>query len=294
MGAAVDGDLSRAGLKPEWPPRGTEMSEFENEQIPAETAPAVQAEAVPEPAAVAQVSEPAPEPEAAPAVEAAAEPAPAAEAAAEPAAESAAAPAESAPRQNQGRPAGEARPPRKQGEGKPRGDRPPRPEGRNDKPADRPDRGDRPKGGDRREGGERRDDRSRGRDGRPGGRDYGRPMGRPDLPVEIEIEKLMADSLYLDNQAHAVVSRIREMDAGTRSQVRRLFSAVRRACRAAEADRQHQFVMLRARLAYTIARHQLRSLDPLERLLLQVTRKNDPRAYERFRDLFEAIVAYNE
>jgi CRISPR/Cas system CSM-associated protein Csm2 small subunit len=25
-----------------------------------------------------------------------------------------------------------------------------------------------------------------------------------------------------------------------------------------------------------------------------VTRKNDPRAYERFRDLFEAIVAYNE
>lgn len=276
------------------------MSEFENEQIPAETAPAVQAEAVPEPAAVEQVSEPAPKPEAAPAVEAAAEPAPAAEVAAEPApaaesavepapaAETAAAPAESAPRQNQGRPAGEARPPRKQGEGKPRGDRPPRPEGKNDKAADRPDRGDRPKGG------ERRDDRNRGRDGRPGGRDHGRPMGRPDLPVEIDIEKLMADSLYLDNQAHAVVSRIREMDAGTRSQVRRLFSAVRRACRAAESDRQHQFVMLRARLAYTIARHQLRSLDPLERLLLQVTRKNDPRAYERFRDLFEAIVAYNE
>lgn len=112
--------------------------------------------------------------------------------------------------------------------------------------------------------------------------------------VDIDVEKLMADSLYLDNQAHAVVSRIREMDTGTRSQVRRLFSAVRRACRAPEADRQHQFVMLRARLAYTIARHQLRSLDPLERLLLQVTRKNDPRAYERFRDLFEAIVAYNE
>jgi CRISPR/Cas system CSM-associated protein Csm2 small subunit len=38
----------------------------------------------------------------------------------------------------------------------------------------------------------------------------------------------------------------------------------------------------------------LRSLDALERLLLQVTRKNDIRGYERFRDLFEAIVAYNE
>ena len=52
--------------------------------------------------------------------------------------------------------------------------------------------------------------------------------------------------------------------------------------------------MLRARLAYTIARHSLRSLDALERLLLQVTRKNETRGYERFRDLFEAIVAYNE
>jgi CRISPR/Cas system CSM-associated protein Csm2 small subunit len=38
----------------------------------------------------------------------------------------------------------------------------------------------------------------------------------------------------------------------------------------------------------------LRSLDALERLLLQVTRKNDTRGYERFRDLFEAIIAYNE
>jgi CRISPR type III-A-associated protein Csm2 len=52
--------------------------------------------------------------------------------------------------------------------------------------------------------------------------------------------------------------------------------------------------MLRARLAYTIARHSLRSLDMLEKLLLAVTRKNDARGYERFRDLFEAIVAYNE
>jgi len=32
----------------------------------------------------------------------------------------------------------------------------------------------------------------------------------------------------------------------------------------------------------------------IEKLLLQVTRKNDPRGYERFKDLFEAIVAYNE
>ena len=42
------------------------------------------------------------------------------------------------------------------------------------------------------------------------------------------------------------------------------------------------------------ARHSLRSLDTLEKLLLQVTRKNDARGYERFKDLFEAIIAYNE
>ena len=112
--------------------------------------------------------------------------------------------------------------------------------------------------------------------------------------MEIDVEKLISDSLYLDNQAHGVVIRMRDMDSGTKSQLRRLFNAVRRAVRAPEADRQHQFVMLRARLAYTIARHSLRSLDGLERLLLQVTRKNDARGYERFKDLFEAIVAYNE
>jgi len=154
----------------------------------------------------------------------------------------------------------EARPPR-EGRG-------PRPEG-----ARPPDRRD-----DRR-GEERRGDRG------------GRPF---EGPPEIELEKLMSDSLYLDNQAHSIVSRMRDMDSGTKSQLRRLYSAVRRANRAGEGDRQHQFVMLRARLAYTIARHGLRSLDPLERLLLQVTRKNDARGYERFRDLFEAIVAYNE
>ncbi len=127
------------------------------------------------------------------------------------------------------------------------------------------------------------------------GRGEGRPeRGRPEGPPEIDLDKLINDSLYLDNQAHSVVSRMRDMDSGTKSQLRRLYNAVRRACRAPESERQHQFVMLRARLAYTIARHSLRSLDTLERLLLQVTRKNDPRGYERFRDLFEAIVAYNE
>ncbi len=139
--------------------------------------------------------------------------------------------------------------------------------------------------GPRREGGEHRGDR---------GGDRGDRGPRFDLPPEIELEKLVADSLYLDNQAHAVVSRMRDMDSGTKSQLRRLYNAVRRACRAPENERQHAFVMLRARLAYTIARHSLRSLDTLEKLLLQVTRKNEPRAYERFKDLFEAIVAYNE
>ena len=152
------------------------------------------------------------------------------------------------------------------------------------------------------EGRERERDRDRDRDRRgprEGGGDRGRGEGRPDRgrpegPPEIDLEKLIADSLYLDNQAHGVVSRMRDMDSGTKSQLRRLYNAVRRACRAPENERQHQFVMLRARLAYTIARHSLRSLDTLEKLLLQVTRKNDPRGYERFRDLFEAIVAYNE
>jgi CRISPR type III-A-associated protein Csm2 len=168
------------------------------------------------------------------------------------------------------RPPREGRPP-----GGPRGDRP---------PGDRPG-GDRP-GGDR--GGERGGDRGDRGDRR------GYDRGRPEGPPEIELEKLISDSLYLDNQAHSIVSRIRDMDSGTKTQLRRLYSAVRRAVRAPESERQHEFVMLRARLAYTIARHGLRSLDQLEKLLLQVTRKNDNRGYERFKDLFEAIVAYNE
>ncbi|HSR06003.1 MAG TPA: type III-A CRISPR-associated protein Csm2 [Bryobacteraceae bacterium] len=194
----------------------------------------------------------------------------------------AAEPAAEAPKPKpEGRPQGQ----RPQGQQK-REDRPPRPdnrgggqqrEGRGDRPpGDRPPQGDRRPGGDRREG------------GRPGG---GRPF---EMQPEIELEKLISDSLYLDNQAHAVVARMRDMDSGTKSQLRRLYNAVRRAVRAPEAERQHHFVMLRARLAYTIARHSLRSLDALERLLLQVTRRNDARGYERFKDLFEAIVAYNE
>ncbi len=168
---------------------------------------------------------------------------------------------------------------------------------------DRPPRENRGPGGGGPGGGPRPEGRGgpggdRGRDNRPGGQGAGRdrPGGdrRPEGPPEIDLEKLIADSLYLDNQAHVVVSRMRDMDSGTRSQLRRLYNAVRRATRAVESERQHEFVMVRARLAYTIARHSLRSLDALERLLLQVTRKNDIKGYERFRDLFEAIIAYNE
>ena len=149
------------------------------------------------------------------------------------------------------------------------------------------DRGPNDRGGER--GGDRGGDRGRERFGGPRGGGERRGEG----PPEIDLDKLIGDSLYLDNQAHVVVSRMRDMDCGTKSQLRRLYNAVRRATRAPESERQHEFVMVRARLAYTIARHSLRSLDALERLLLQVTRKNDTRGYERFRDLFEAIIAYN-
>jgi CRISPR type III-A-associated protein Csm2 len=177
----------------------------------------------------------------------------------------------------------ETRPPR---EGRPPGG-PPR--------GDRPGGGGGPRGPGDRPGGGSHGPGDRGGDrGDRGERRFGPDRGRFEGPPEIEIEKLMSDSLYLDNQAHAIVSRMRDMDSGTKSQLRRLYSAVRRAVRAPEGERQHEFVMLRARLAYTIARHGLRSLDQLEKLLLQVTRKNDSRGYERFKDLFEAIVAYNE
>jgi len=186
--------------------------------------------------------------------------------------------------QQQPRPPREGQPPRDNRgggrgprEGQPRGEN--RGGGRTDE-----SRGPRREGEGR--GGPREGDRGRDRGDRGG--------GRPEFAPEIDLEKLISDPLYLDNQAHAVVSRMRDMDSGTRSQLRRLYNAVRRAVRAPESERQHEFVMLRARLAYTIARHSLRSLDTLEKLLLQVTRKNDARGYERFRDLFEAIVAYNE
>lgn len=192
-------------------------------------------------------------------------------------------PAQEAPKRESPKPQGQ--PPRREDrprEDRPREDRPPRPDNRDKRPGDRRPDDRRPGGGsDRGERGDRRD-------ARPGG---GRPF---EMAPEIELEKLISDSLYLDNQAHAVVARMRDMDSGTKSQLRRLYNAVRRAVRAPENERQHQFVMLRARLAYTIARHSLRSLDALERLLLQVTRRNDARGYERFKDLFEAIVAYNE
>ena len=233
---------------------------------------------------------PAPEPPA-PEVPAAEAPAPAA--AAEAAAVETPAPATEAPKQSAPKPEGRPQGQRPQGQGQPRReDRPPRPERAGGAPGGERregrggERGDRPPGN--RPHGDRPGSDRGPRGDRPGG---GRPF---EMAPEIELEKLISDSLYLDNQAHAVVARMRDMDSGTKSQLRRLYNAVRRAVRAPESERQHHFVMLRARLAYTIARHSLRSLDALERLLLQVTRRNDARGYERFKDLFEAIVAYNE
>ena len=201
-----------------------------------------------------------------------------------------------------------------QGKREPRPDRGPRPPRENQPPrqgqpqgqgpANRPPRESRPpqagaaSGGGRPERGKRPPHQGGDRPDRGGGdRDRGRfEQRRPDFGfnVDIELEKLVADSLYLDNQAHIVAGRMRDMDSATKSHLRRFYNAVRRACRTSEAERQHEFVMLRARLAYTIARHSLRSLDSLEKLLLQVTRKNDAKGYERFKDLFEAIIAYNE
>src|ERR1035441_7754979 len=107
----------------------------------------------------------------------------------------------------------ENRPPREgrgaqgapQGSG-PRGDPPggERPGG--ERPGGAGPGGDRP-GGDRGDRGDRR----------------GFDRGRPEGPPEIELEKLIGDSLYLDNQAHAIVSRMRDMDSGTKSQLRRLY-----------------------------------------------------------------------
>src|SRR5690242_19477682 len=98
----------------------------------------------------------------------------------------------------------------------------------------RPQRDGRP-GGPPREGGGDRGERGDRR---------GFDRGRPEGPPEIELEKLISDSRYLDNQAHSIVSRMRDMDSGTKTQLRRLYSAVRRAVRASENERQHEFVML--------------------------------------------------
>ncbi len=87
---------------------------------------------------------------------------------------------------------------------------------------------------------------------------------------------------------------MRDMDSGTKQPVAPFVQRCSPRNASAGKRTATRFVMVRARLAYTIARHSLRSLDALERLLLQVTRKNDTRGYERFRDLFEAIIAYNE
>jgi len=254
-----------------------EPQETPNVETPVAETPKVEVPVVETPAAPPEA---APAPEAVPAAVSTEPPQPAADAkpAAKPQEQRAAKPNDRGPRpdrrERQGAPAGAAAGPKPE-RGPDRGPGAERGRGPDRGPGGGPDRG-----GDRRgpRGPERGGDRGRG----------------PEPPTEIDLEKLVSDSLYLDNQAHAVVARLRDMDSGTRSQLRRFFSAVRRAYRTAESERQHEFVMLRARLAYTIARHQLRSLDPLERLLLQVTRKNDAKGYERFRDLFEAIVAYNE
>ena len=91
-------------------------------------------------------------------------------------------------------------------------------------------------GGPPREGRPREDGR---RDDRRGDR------GRPEGPPEIDIDKLISDSLYLDNQAHGIVSRMRDMDSATKSQLRRLYNAVRRAYRAPENERQRDSVIHR-------------------------------------------------
>ena len=133
-------------------------------------------------------------------------------------------------RQNQPRREGQ----KPQGQPGPRReDRPPRPEGRvgeNRGGDNREKRGDRP-GGDRRGDERRPGGGGERREGRPGG--AGRPF---DVAPDIELEKLISDSLYLDNQAHAVVVRMRDMDSGTKSQLRRLYNAVRRAVRAPRAS----------------------------------------------------------
>ena len=133
-----------------------------------------------------------------------------------------------------------------------REDRPPRPPGEH-----RPD-----------QRGERRGERPGGparRAPRSGSRR--RPPRRPSRRRRVRL-KAPPISSSKNSSPTACISTIRRTPwwcecatwiRGTKSQLRRLYNAVRRAVRAPESERQHQFVMLRARLAYTIARHSLRS-----------------------------------
>jgi hypothetical protein len=126
------------------------------------------------------------------------------------------------------------------------------------------------------------------RDARPpreGGREGGgRPdRGRPEGPPEIDLERLITDSLYLDNQAHSVVSRMRDMDSGTK---RLRGSTTRCGAPAALNERQHQFVMLRAGSRTQSRAIRCSSLDTLENSCCKSPERTT-RGYERFRDLFE-------
>src|SRR2546423_12420348 len=91
-------------------------------------------------------------------------------------------------------------------------------------------------------GGPRRDDRPRGGDDRRGG---GFDRDRREGPPENELEKLISDSLYLDNQAHGVVRRMRDMDSGTKSPLRRLYNAGRRPHPRPAKERQPEVLMPR-------------------------------------------------
>ena len=87
---------------------------------------------------------------------------------------------------------------------------------------------------------------------------------------------------------------MRDMDSGTKSQLRRLYNAVRRAYPRRKTSASMSSSCC-ARAWPTPSRATACAAWTRSRkLLLQVTRKNDARGYERFKDLFEAIVAYNE
>ena len=64
------------------------------------------------------------------------------------------------------------------------------------------------------------------REGRPreeGRRDDRRgdrpDRGRPEGPPEIDLEKLISDSLYHDDQDHGIVRRMSDMDSANKSQL---------------------------------------------------------------------------